>query len=70
MLVRLFAPGEADECAAVLERALTLDDDTLAAFLERLAERIRYSAEPLTAAELTALSAHEVPAAEAQPPPP
>ena len=54
-ILRLLAPGEADAAAAVLVEAADLDDQRLAAFLERLADRVAASPAPLRAAELRAL---------------
>ena len=55
MLGALLAPGEADAAAEVLERALGLDDQALAEFMDAAAALVRRSRRPLTAAELRTL---------------
>lgn len=56
-LSRLIAPGDADAAGRALREAAEFDDARLAAFLERLAARIRRSSDLLTAAELRRLLA-------------
>ncbi len=56
LLSRVLAPGEADAAAEVIQEALSLDDEGLAAFLEAVSARM---AQPdglgVTAAELRSL---------------
>lgn len=54
-LARLLAPGEADAAAEVIAQAARLDDRGLGEFLDRFAQRVRSSAAPITAAELSGL---------------
>jgi hypothetical protein len=54
-LSALLAPDQGEGAAAVLEKALALPDEDLAAFLGAVAERVRLSAAPITAGELAAL---------------
>lgn len=54
-LAALLAPGQADGVARVIGAAAALDDDELGEFLERFADRVRRSSQPLTAAELGSL---------------
>ncbi len=55
MMVRVLAPGEADQAAELILEAAALDDESLGTFLHAFAERVETSAEPVTAAELRAL---------------
>ena len=51
-LARVLAPGDEGAAAKVIQAATRLDDDQLADFLSRIAERIRSSARPVTRLEL------------------
>jgi hypothetical protein len=55
MLGALLEPGQEEAVAEVLEQALELDDEQLAAFMSAAAELVRSSRRPLRADELRAL---------------
>jgi hypothetical protein len=52
MLVAALDPTDAAEAASLIARAAALDDAELELFLTALADRVRSSGEPVTAAEL------------------
>jgi hypothetical protein len=68
-LAQALGPAHAEETALILKEAVALDDDALATFLSRLAERVRASPSPVTPAELRRMLPSP-PDAEGRPPPP
>ncbi len=54
-LAQVLDPGEEGAAAEVIQAAIRLDDARLGDFLALVAERVRSSAQPITAAELQAL---------------
>ncbi len=54
-LAQVLEPGEEGAAAEVIQAAIRLDDARLGNFLALVAERVRSSAQPITAAELQAL---------------
>ncbi len=54
-LAQVLEPGEEGAAAEVIQAAIRLDDARLGDFLALVAERVRSSAQPITAAELQAL---------------
>ena len=52
LLLASLDPADAEEAAALIVRVSALDDPRLELFLTALADRVRASPEPVTAAEL------------------